>query len=280
MKRIHPLLPLLLALAPGMVLAAGSGTVYHDGQATALAHAYAYRTPDPFDKDKQITRIVFTDRAIDAAAVRDASNRDDAIDEQLHGATRVDLNLEADGSVQNVNTRIGDRIGTQSGSGWYTLTLKRNDDKRVEGSFHSNDESEKKSGRYYDLTFALDLPAAPDLGAPLPADGGAQGKAYLAHLAALRKGDIDALAATMTKARAGQLLAHRNDPDFKMMFEFIQGQALREPKYVKGNSKGDRATLEYRGKDGDGNEVKSTVSMLREGGAWKLEKESTSNSLD
>lgn len=280
MKRIHPLLPLLLALAPGMVLAAGSGTVYHDGQATALAHAYAYRTPDPFDKDKQITRIVFTDRAIDAAAVRDAGNRDDAIDEQLHGATRVDLNLEADGSVQNVNTRIGDRIGTQSGSGWYTLTLKRNDDKRVEGSFHSNDESEKKSGRYYDLTFALDLPAAPDLGAPLPADGGAQGKAYLAHLAALRKGDIDALAATMTKARAGQLLAHRNDPDFKMMFEFIQGQALREPKYVKGNSKGDRATLEYRGKDGDGNEVKSTVSMLREGGAWKLEKESTSNSLD
>lgn len=280
MKRIHPLLPLLLALAPGMVLAAGSGTVYHDGQATALAHAYAYRTPDPFDKDKQITRIVFTDRAIDAAAVRDASNRDDAIDEQLHGATRVDLNLEADGSVQNVNTRIGDRIGTQSGSGWYTLTLKRNDDKRVEGSFHSNDESEKKSGRYYDLTFALDVPAAPDLGAPLPADGGAQGKAYLAHLAALRKGDIDALAATMTKARAGQLLAHRNDPDFKMMFEFIQGQALREPKYVKGNSKGDRATLEYRGKDGDGNEVKSTVSMLREGGAWKLEKESTSNSLD
>lgn len=280
MKRIHPLLPLLLALAPGMVLAAGSGTVYHDGQATALAHAYAYRTPDPFDKDKQITRIVFTDRAIDAAAVRDASNRDDAIDEQLHGATRVDLNLEADGSVQNVNTRIGDRIGTQSGSGWYTLTLKRNDDKRVEGSFHSNDESEKKSGRYYDLTFALDLPAAPDLGAPLPADGGAQGKAYLAHLAALRKGDIDALAATMTKARAGQLLAHRNDPDFKMMFEFIQGQALREPKYVKGNSKGDRATLEYRGKDGDGNEVTSTVSMLREGGAWKLEKESTSNSLD
>jgi len=280
MKRIHPLLPLLLALAPGMVLAAGSGTVYHDGQATALAHAYAYRTPDPFDKDKQITRIVFTDRAIDAAAVRDAGNRDDAIDEQLHGATRVDLNLEADGSVQNVNTRIGDRIGTQSGSGWYTLTLKRNDDKRVEGSFHSNDESEKKSGRYYDLTFALDVPAAPDLGAPLPADGGAQGKAYLAHLAALRKGDIDALAATMTKARAGQLLAHRNDPDFKMMFEFIQGQALREPKYVKGNSKGDRATLEYRGKDGDGNEVKSTVSMLREGGAWKLEKESTSNSLD
>ncbi|KAB2899249.1 MAG: hypothetical protein F9K31_08100 [Dokdonella sp.] len=280
MKRIHPLLPLLLALAPGMVLAAGSGTVYHDGHATALAHAYAYRTPDPFDKDKQITRIVFTDRAIDAAAVRDAANRDDAIDEQLHGATRVDLNLEADGSVQNINTRIGDSSGSQSGSGWYTLTLKRNDDKRVEGSFHSNDESEKKSGRYYDLTFALDLPAAPDLGAALPADGGAQGKAYLAHLAALRKGDIDALAATMTKARAEQLLSHRNDPDFKMMFEFIQGQALREPKYVKGNSKGDRATLEYRGKDGDGNEVKSTVSMLREGGAWKLEKESTSNSLD
>ena len=188
---------------------------------------------------------------------------------------RVDLNLDPDGSVQNVNTHVGDTSGSQSGSGWYTLTLKHNDDKRIEGSFHSNDEADKKSGRYYDLRFALDLPGAPDLGAALPAGGGEQGKAYVAYLAALKKGDIDALAKLMTKARADELLAHRNDKDFKMMFGFIQGQALREPKYVKGNSKGDTATLEYTGKDGDKNDVTSDVSMVREGGAWKLAKESS-----
>jgi hypothetical protein len=222
---------------------------------------------------------VFADKAIDAGALKDANDRDGAIDEQLRGATRVDLNLEADGSVQNVNLSMDGYSGSQSGSGWYTLSLKRNDDKRVEGSFRSNDEEDKKSGRYYDLAFALDLPGAPDLGAALPANGGEQGKAYLAYLAVLKKGDVDALAKSMTKTRADELLAHRDDKDFKMMFGFIQGQALRDPKYVKGNAKGDRATLEYTGKDADGNAVASTVSMLREGGAWKIEKESSKTTL-
>jgi hypothetical protein len=270
------LLPLGLAIVSGLALADGSGTLYNDGKAIALKNAYAYRMPDPFDKAKQITRVVFADKPIDAAALKGASDRDDAIDTQLRGATRVDLNIESDGSVQNVNTHIGDTSGSQSGSGWYTLTLKTNDAKRVEGRFVTNDEADKKSGHYYDLAFALDLPGAPDLGAALPANGGDPGKAYIGYLAALKKGDIDALAKTMTKARSDELLAHRNDADFKMMFGFIQGQALRSPKYIKGNSKDDNATLEYNGKDGDNNDVTSTVSMVREGGAWKMEKESSS----
>ena len=275
MKTEMRLLVLGLAFASSFACADGSGTFYNEGKAIALKGVYAYRMADPFDKDKQITRVVFADKPIDAQALKDASDRDGAVDEQLRGAARVDLNLDPDGSVQNVNTHVGDTSGSQSGSGWYTLTLKHNDDKRIEGSFHSNDEADKKSGRYYDLRFALDLPGAPDLGAALPAGGGEQGKAYVAYLAALKKGDIDALAKLMTKARADELLAHRNDKDFKMMFGFIQGQALREPKYVKGNSKGDTATLEYTGKDGDKNDVTSDVSMVREGGAWKLAKESS-----
>lgn len=275
MKTAIRLLVPCLALASSLACAAGSGTFYNEGKAIALKGAYAYRMADPFDKSKQITRVVFADKAIDAGALKDANDRDSAIDEQLRGATRVDLNLEADGSVQNVNLSMDGYSGSQSGSGWYTLSIKHNDDKRVEGHFQSNDEADKKSGRYYDLTFALDLPGAPDLGAALPAGGGDAGKAYLTYLAALKKGDIDALAKMMVKARADELLAHRNDKDFKMMFGFIQGQALREPKYVKGNSKGDTATLEYTGKDGDKNDVTSDVSMVREGGAWKLAKESS-----
>lgn len=265
-----------LLLASGLALAGEAATVHRNGEAIKLDHAYAYRVADPFDKDKQITRIVFADKPIDATALRDASDRDDAIDGQLRGATRVDLNIEDDGSVQNVNTRIGDSSGSQSGSGWYTLTLGRHDAKRIEGTFRSNDEADKQHGRYYDLAFALDLPGAPDPGTALPANGGDPGKAYLAYLVALQRGDVDALATHMTKVRAQELLAHRNDADFAMMFGFIRGQALREPRYVAGHVKGERATLEYRGKDGDGNAVKSSVSMAREGGAWRLDQESMS----
>lgn len=267
-------------IASGIALADGSGTFHDGGRAIELKSAYAYRMPDPFEDSVQITRVVFADRAIDAAALADATDRDDAIDELLRGAVRVDLNIEADGTVQNINTRVGDTSGSQSGSGWYTLDLKRNDEKRIEGTFRSNDEEDKVSGRYYDLAFALDLPGAPDLGPALPAGGGEAGKAYLAYQAALKKGDVDALARTMTKERSDELLAHRNDADFKMMFAFIQAQALRDAKYVKGHGKGDAAMLEFTGKDSDGNLTTSNVTMQREGGAWKVEKESTSTRVD
>jgi hypothetical protein len=273
-------LPLGLAIASTLAFADGSGTLYNEGKAIALKSAYAFRMPDPFDKGKQITRVVFADKAIDAAALKEAGNRDDAIDTQLHDATRVDLNLDADGTVQNVNIHASGYSGSQSGSGWYTLKIKRNDDKRVEGSFRTNDEADKKSGHYYDLTFALDLPAVPAPGTPLPAGGGEPAKAYRAYLAAMDKGDIDALLKTMSRERAEQIAAHRNDPDFKQMFAFIQGERLRDPRIGKGSTKGDVATLEVSGKSGDGQASTGTVTLVKEGGAWKLSKEEMSTHVE
>lgn len=266
----------VLALLPALAFADGSGTLYQDGKQTALVSAYAFRAPDPFDKTKQITTVVFATKPIDAASANAAVDRGEAVSDQFRQseATRVELNLEGDGSVQNVNIMAPGSSGSQSGSGWYTLKLAHNDAKRIEGTFTSNDQADKKSGRYYDLKFALDIAGPPDLGAALPADGGEPGKAYRAYLAALKKGDIDALAKTMTHDRSAEILAHRNDADFKMMFAFIQQSALRDPKITKGFSKADSATLELSGKDGDGNAATSTATMQKEAGTWRLAKES------
>ena len=114
-------------------------------------------------------------------------------------------------------------------------------------------------------------------GAALPPGGGEPAKAYMAYLAALKKGDLDALSKTMTKERSAEILAHRSDPDFKMMFAFIQQSAMRDPKVTKGFSKGDSATLELAGKDGDGNAATSTATLMKEGGSWRLAKESMSS---
>lgn len=274
MKRIPLMLAVMLGCASSVAYADGSGTLYNDGKATELTSAYAFRMADPFDAAAQITRVVFSDRSIDAKVIDAATDRDDALDEMLRGATQVEINIQADGNVQNINLQMEGFSGSQSGSGWYTLDLKHNDAQRIEGSFHSNDEEEKQNGRYFDLRFAFDLPGAVDLGEALPAGGGDAGKAYLAYLKAMEKGDVDAIARHMVKQRSDQLLAGRNDPQFKKMFAFIQGMTLKNPKYVKGNSKGDSATLEYSGVDSDGGPVTSIVSMQREGGAWKLAKES------
>jgi hypothetical protein len=278
MTLTRKVLLLALALVPAPAFADGSGTLYQEGKPLALKHAYAYRGPDPWDKAKTITTVVFADKPIDAAAANAANDRGEAVEDQLRKAeaTRVDLNIAGDGNLQNVNINSPGYSGSQSGSGWFTLKLVKNDEKRIEGTFRTNEEADKKEGRYYDLKFALDIAGAPDRGAALPADGGEPAKAYRAYVAALGKGDIDALAKTMTKERSSELLSHRNDPDFKMMFAFVQQSALKNPKYSKGFVKGDTATLEWNGKDGDGNTTTSTATMLKEGGAWRLAKESTS----
>ncbi len=272
----------LLGSVSSAAFADGSGTLFQNGKQIALTSAYAFRGPDPFEKTQQITTVVFADKPIDAAAADAANDRAEAIDEQLrkNGATRVDLNLESDGSVQNVNIQAPGSSSSQSGSGWYTLKLVRNDATRVEGSFRSNDEADKKSGHFYDLKFALAIAGPPDPGVALPAGGGEPGEAYLAYQAALQKGDIDALAKTMTHERSAELLAHRNDADFKTMFAFIQQSALHTAKIVKGSTKGDSATLEVTGKDGDGHPATSTATMQKENGAWRLAKESTSSHIE
>jgi hypothetical protein len=281
MTRISRCFAIGFLLVSTLAAAAGSGTLYIDGAQHTLASTYAFRAPDPFDDKAQITTVVFSDKPIDVAAIDAAADRGEALADQLRAkhALRVELNLQPDGKVQDVDINADGSSGSQSGSGWYTLKLLRNDAARVEGSFRSNDEADKKNGHYFDLAFALDLALPPSPGAPLPADGGEPARAYRAYLAAMDKGDIDALLKTMSHERAAQIAVHRDEPEFKTMFAFIRTQRLRDPKLGKGSVKGDRATLEVSGKDGDGNASTGSVTLLRQDGAWRLDKEAMSTKV-
>ncbi|MGA9335542.1 MAG: hypothetical protein WBV39_14780 [Rudaea sp.] len=99
---------------------------------------------------------------------------------------------------------------------------------------------------------------------------------YRSYEVAMSKGDIDAMEATMTKARAAELQAQRDSPQFQMMFGFIRGNALHDTKVEKVDTHGNDATLSVSGKDSAGNPSTSSVHMLKEGGHWRIEKESTS----
>lgn len=108
------------------------------------------------------------------------------------------------------------------------------------------------------------------------ADTSPQETVYRSYEAALAKGDIDALEANMTKARAAELQSQRNNPQFQMMFGFIRSTALHDTRVEKVEAHGDDATLSITGKDSAGNPATSSVHMLKESGHWRIEKESTS----
>lgn len=115
--------------------------------------------------------------------------------------------------------------------------------------------------------------------AALPANGGAPGKAYIAYVAALKTGNLDDVTKAMSKSRAAEVMSHSKDPQFKMMFGFMQSQIPKHPKYVKGDSEGDKATLTYTGKNDDGGMVTITARMVREGGAWKVDKDESNSTV-
>jgi hypothetical protein len=127
----------------------------------------------------------------------------------------------------------------------------------------------------YNATFDLPVgkpagpPSPPVLkGTPLPG-GGEPGKAYAVYLKSLTAGDMKGVLAGVSAERAKQASA---DPDFKKLFPLLQAMQPKGIKITGGASDGTHATLLATGKDGD-NVSRGTIAMVRENGAWKVEKE-------
>jgi hypothetical protein len=151
----------LFALACTGAYASGSGEVTKEGKTTKLTNAYAYRRADHFDDKKMLTVVVFSTKPADTVKVNAAGDAIRELTSQLsqQDATYVEMEIAADGSVEQLGVHSPEL--SESGSTGEKPTLTHNDDKRIEGTFLSKNEKDKASkfGAYYDLKFALDIPA-------------------------------------------------------------------------------------------------------------------------
>lgn len=138
-----------------------------------------------------------------------------------------------------------------------------------ESSFHNVKFS--YSARFHVRVEKPKPAAAPALkGTSLPAGGGEVGKAYVAFAKSLSSGDI---AAVKNGASAEQAKQMNDDPDFKKMFPLLQAMAPKNIKITGGAVDGDTATLLTTGSS-DGDPATGTITMRREGGKWKVHRES------
>ena len=152
----------LFTLVCASAHASGSGEVTREGTTTKLTNAYAYRQADLFDAKKMLTFVVFSTKPADTTKVNAAKDRIQEIESQLdqQQATYIELRVTVDGSLDRIHFQAPGL--SFSGGGFDKPVLTRNDDKRIEGTFRTEDEKEKTSkfSGYYDLNFALDIPAA------------------------------------------------------------------------------------------------------------------------
>src|SRR5207237_7754442 len=108
----------------------------------------------------------------------------------------------------------------------------------------------------------------PPKGKPLPAGGGEPAKAYFAFDKAVRAGDMAAVRRGVSAEQEKEM----SSEDFKKMFPLMQALRAKNVKITSGTIDGDTATLLATGKDESGTAT-GTITMVRQGGAWKLQKE-------
>jgi hypothetical protein len=100
---------------------------------------------------------------------------------------------------------------------------------------------------------------------------------YLAYSAAMAKAKtIDELLPYMSKQRVDQVKGTPAD-ERAMMFDMVKEMGAKNVKVVKETPSAAGATLETTGTDGAGGAMKGTITLVKEAGAWKIDKESWSN---
>ena len=282
-------LALTCSALPALAPAAVSGNCTYGDKKLALTDGVIYQMSDHFEPTKKETTVALSNLKLDAGKIAAAKDPEDALREQVWkaddgGQVRITL---GDGGVTNIYAFLppGSNI-SQGGTAFGDLKLTRNDPKGAAGHY----SLKGKAGDDLSCDFTFDLAyakpgtapapsasgaaAAAQTGKPVPAGGGELGKVFQANLAAMQKGDIDAMLATVSKEQADKMREQRKDPQFPAMLGMMKAFAPKSVTVTGGQDFGDHAELALEGVEQDGGKSTGTAEMVKEDGKWKVQKTS------
>lgn len=254
------------------------GTITVNGRTTKLAHAYARAVKGFFDKTKEDVEVILSDVPLEAKALEDQFERSRMADAgKLHA---FEITIDADGKPISTAFRDnGFKKASPSGlSSADVFTKKTFDGKTVEGSYKSAGQKEFFGDTYsFDVSFKADVARAPKPVPPTAAETAAaqkspQAAVYADFLRAIQKEDLPALKKLFTKEQAKNL----DDPEAKKMVGMVKMMSPTEIKVLKVVETGDKADLTVTGKQ-DGSVASGVVHMVKERGAWKVQREEWKN---
>ncbi len=296
----------VLAAAAAVMAAAGAaradsvrGGCSYDGAKFTFADGVVFKDANPFDDKKLDTMVVLATFPIDRAALAGEENKTYAIADQgssVADSRRLELRI-SEGKVATVNYRSSGMSVSTSGGDIGKLTARTNDAKRIAADFalEDDDKEDLQCDLGFDLAYGATAPATASAGgagaksaaaaAPaakgkaLPAGGGEPGKVFQANLAAMQKGDVNAMLATVVKAQADKMRAQQKDPQFGAMVEMMKSFAPKTATVTGGQDFGETAELTIEAVDQSGGTSSGISKLRKEGGAWKVEKTSMKGSL-
>lgn len=271
LRRAAPVLVVALALATTTAALAAApvaeGSVRADQADWTVADAMAWHDGDELE-------VVFSDVPFDRAAMT-GDGELDTFDFMRHDGNLVALNFADDGPTMCVDmtTRAGDTVysGSKCNSDFPpAVSIGARSDSRIAGTMDWSDGGERLQLRF-DLPIEAAAPAAAaaaePAGEPLPPDGGEPARAMLAHFAAVRAGDWEALKALSHPDRRSMMQASEEAGEHQQMFQFLQTFAPTDIRVTGGTVSGDDAQVAYEARE-QGTPVKGTADMVRLDGTW------------
>jgi hypothetical protein len=261
------------ALAAALVLSLplqaadlAQGSVHRGESGWKVADAFAYPDGDEIE-------VVFSDKVFDRADMS-ADGKIDTFDSMRHDGNTLTLNFDADGPTMCVDFMTrgdGGSMGGSSCNSAYppTITITARSADRIAGSMHWGEADEEHIHLSFDVPIqgAATAGAVPRPGTPLPADGGAPGKAMLAHFAAVAAGDWNTLKAISHPDRRDMMEASEKAGEHQQMFEFLQKFVPRNIRITGGMLDGDQAQVDYSAEEA-GSPSKGTADLVQFEGRW------------
>ena len=256
-----------------------TGTLTVDGKPSKLSISYATTKENPFEEEKTDIVIYLTDVAVTPEVMDSVSQLTDMVKQGKLKMVKVivDENKDVTG-LEAYHPALDGGGVLLSGTGIADFQPVTFTNKMVEGKVT---KAESKSfGHAWSVDASFKTAVADPVGAekatmanatPLPADGGAPGKAYLEYLKAIQSGNFDTLRKFVSADRVQQM----DDPEFKKMFPMIQAMQAKNIKITGGSIAGNQATLNAQGTSslGGGTSI-GTIDMVLEGNQWKVQKDS------
>jgi hypothetical protein len=280
MKKVLFAVLMATSVAYGSDPGTAKGTMTVGGKKTDLKYAVAKNTENGFDK--KVTDVVVLLSNVPVTVEEFSSFAKMMTLADSGKLTGIEVEITPDNKIisgQVYSPEFHLSGNSFSAVGMHQFDPKTNKKTEVEGKLSTTHESTFKNVAFsYNATFhalvgAPKAEAAAALkGTKLPADGGDLGKTYLAFTKSIAAGDMKAVRNGVSAERAAQM----NTPDFKEMFPLIQAMQPKNIKVTGGAVDGDTATLNATGNQ-DGDKATGTISMVREGGKWKVAKESWSS---
>ena len=268
----------VLFLSATSIVAADSatGTFTVNGTKFNLRNAYATWKPNPFDKKKNDVFIIITDKELPAGVLFDEFALMSLTDQGISGVS-VEVDDEKRVNSGTLFSPAFKKMHQFSSTGKQKLDTKTWTKDRIAGTVSM--PADDFFGEKYEYSASFDAaiqtkpPEKPVVltGKPLPAGGGEPAKAWEAYRKAITAGDIKAIRKSVTS----DMVKATDDPDFKKMLGVIQAMQPKHVKVRRGAVDGDKATLLVD--DLDEKNSKGTITLLREGGQWKLQKEEWKN---